>query len=99
MLTPLLLSHFVTRSGTPKKYAAHLGPPFLAGLVQKTSTKTSCKNSLSIVHGLLSRVLARGSFVWKVLSGVIFVRSPSVRIHLLQQKAKHHFKSQVPYYV
>jgi len=32
-----------------------------------------------------------GSFVWKVLSGVVFVRSPFVRIHLLQQKVKHHF--------
>src|SRR6218665_1025125 len=29
----------------------------------------------------------RGYFVWKVLSGVVFVRSRSVRIHLLHQKA------------
>jgi len=31
------------------------------------------------------------------LSGVVFVRSPSLRIHLLQQKVKHHFKYHVSY--
>src|SRR6218665_2618799 len=97
MLTPILLSHFVTRSGTPKEVRRTSRTPIFS----RPSTKHQYKNplskfSLNCSRGFLSRVLARGSFVWKVLSGVIFVRSPSVRIHLLQQKAKHHFKSQVP---
>src|SRR6218665_693459 len=80
-----------------KKYVTHLGPPFLflGGLLQKTRTKILCTNSLSIVHGVFSRGLY--SLVWKVLFGVVFVRSPSVRIHLLQQKVKHHLKFQVSY--
>src|SRR6218665_2831812 len=56
------------------------------------------------IHTCLNRgfVLVRGGFVggfvWgffrKVLSGVVFVRPPSVRIHVhpLQQKVKHHFQ-------
>src|SRR6218665_1893230 len=35
-----------------------------------------CTNSLSIVRGGFVRGVIRGSFVWKVLSGVVFVRSP-----------------------
>src|SRR6218665_1586313 len=87
---PLPLSHFVTHPGTPQKYATHLGPPprFSVGLVQKTRTKTPCTNSLLIV---------RGVFAQRALSWVVFVHSPSVRIHLLQQKGKHHFKLHVSY--
>src|SRR6218665_2720377 len=36
-------------------------------------------------------------FLSGVLSGLVFVRSPSVTIHLLQQKVKHHFKFHVSY--
>ena len=36
-------------------------------------------------------------FVQGALSGVVFVHSSSVRIHLLQQKGKHHFKLHVSY--
>jgi len=38
----------------------------------KNPDKTPCTNSLSIVRG----GFVRGSLVWKVLSGVVFVRSP-----------------------
>src|SRR6218665_2215492 len=73
------LSHI---QGPPRKYVAHLGPLFLVGLVQKTRTKAPCTNSLSIVRGgFCPGSFVRGSFVWKVLSEVVFVHSPSVRIH------------------
>src|SRR6218665_1044329 len=82
---PLPLSHFVTHPGTPQKYVTHLGPPrFLVGLVQKPWTKATCTNSLSIVCGVF---FVRGSFVWKVLFGVVFAHSPfchntSVTLHI-----------------
>src|SRR6218665_2076658 len=40
-----------------------------------------------VLTGVLS-----GFFIWKVLFGVVFVRHPSVGIHPLQQKVKHHFQ-------
>src|SRR6218665_2914181 len=50
---------------------------FLVDLVQKTRTKVPCTDSLSIVsRGFCRGGFVRGSFVWKVLSGVVFVRSP-----------------------
>src|SRR6218665_2742688 len=84
----------------PRKYVTHLGPRprFLEGLVQKTGTKAPCTNSVLIVRGeFCPGGFVRGSFVWKVFSGVAFVRSRSVRIHLLQQKVRHHFKFHVSY--
>ena len=67
------LSHFVTHPGTPR---------FLEGLVQKTRTKAPlykfCLNC--------SRGFCPGVFCLEPLSGVVFVRSRSVRIHLLQRK-------------
>src|SRR6218665_1909504 len=84
---------------SPKKYVTHLGPPrFLVGLVQKTRTKAPCTNSLSIVRGrFCPGGFVRGSLVWKVLSGVVFPVPPSVRIKMLQQQVKHHFKFHVSY--
>src|SRR6218665_1392058 len=67
-----------------------LPPGFLVGLVQKSRTKAPCTNSLNCSLGFLS-------FVWKVLYGVVLSVPPSVRIHLLQQKVKHHFKFHVSY--
>ena len=60
-------SHFVTHSGTPRKYVTHLGPPrFL--VVQKTRTKAPCTKYLSIVRGVfvpgvLFRVFSLEGFV------------------------------------
>src|SRR6218665_2962139 len=52
-------------------------PRFLVGLVQKIRTKPLCTNSLSIVReGFCPGASVRGSFVWKVLSGVVFVHTP-----------------------
>jgi len=88
---PLPLPHFVTHPGTPQKYVTHLGPPFLVGLVQKPGQKPPVQ-ILSIVRGgFYPGRFVRGSFAWKVLYGWFLSNSPSVRIHLLQQKGKHHF--------
>src|SRR6218665_1323843 len=75
---PLPLSHFVTHPWTlPKVHHTSRTPRFLVGLVQKIRTKAPCTNSLSIVReGFCPGAFVRGSFVWKVLYGVAFVRSP-----------------------
>src|SRR6218665_3243780 len=65
---PIPLSHFVTHPGTSQSMSHISDPRFLVALVQRTRTKAFCTNSLSIVHG----GFVRGSFVWKVLSGVVF---------------------------
>ena len=87
-LPPSLLSHFVT----------HLGPSprFLEGLVQKPLVPILSQLFAGVFVRRFCQSL-RGSFVWRVLSGVVFVRSRSVRIHLLHQEVKHHFKFHVLY--
>src|SRR6218665_3958164 len=85
---PPPLSHFVTHPGTPKSTSHISDPPIFSRPSTKTRKKAPCTNSLLIV---------RGVFVQGALSGVVFVHSPSVRIHLLQQKGKHHFKLHVSY--
>jgi len=72
---PVTLCH---TSRDPRKYVTYLGTPrFLVGLVQKTQIKAPCTNSLSIVRGGFIRgFFVRKSFVWKVLSSVVFIRSP-----------------------
>src|SRR6218665_2832097 len=96
---PLPLSHFVTHPGTPQSTSHISTPRFLVGLVQKSRTKATCANSLSVVRGgCCPGGFVRGSFDWKVLSRGWFLSvPPSVRIHLLQQKVKHHFKFHVSY--
>src|SRR6218665_702168 len=75
---PLPLSHFIRHPGTPPKvrHTSRTPPIFSRPIVQKTRTKAPCTNSLSIVRGGFVRGSCQGSFVWKVLSGVVFVRSP-----------------------
>src|SRR6218665_3622726 len=99
ILTPLPLLHFVTHPGTPQKVShTFLTPRLSIDLVQKNPDKNPLnKFSLHCSRGFLSGGFVRGSFVWKVLSEVVFVRSPSVRKHMLQQKVKHHFKFHVSY--
>ena len=86
ILTPYPRSDFVTHPGTPPKvrHASRTPPQFLTGLVQKPWTKVPCTNSMSIV---------RGGFC----PGWCLSVPPSVTIHLLQQKVKHHFKFHVSY--
>src|SRR6218665_768882 len=95
---PLPLSHFVTHPGTPQKSTPHISdPPTFSRHSKKNRTKAPCTNSLNCSRGFLFGGFVRGSFVWKVLSGVVFICSPSVRVHLLRQKVKHHFKFHVSY--
>src|SRR6218665_2899925 len=69
------LSH-IPGPSPPNKYVTHLGPPIFSRPSTKTRTKAPCTNSLSIVRGGFVREVFRGSLVWKVLSGVVFVCSP-----------------------
>src|SRR6218665_3613038 len=96
LLPPVTLCH--TSRDPPKVcHASRTSPQFLVGIVQKSGQNPFYKFSLSCSPGLLSGAFVRGSFVWKVLSGVVFVHPPFVRIHLLQHKVKHHFKFHVSY--
>src|SRR6218665_3981103 len=93
---PVTLRH--TSRAPPKVRHTSRTPRFLEGLVQKTWTKAPLyKFCLNCSREFLSGGFVRGSFVWKVLTGVVFVHSCSVRIHLLHQKIKHHFKFHVSY--
>src|SRR6218665_2826591 len=95
---PSPLCHALSHIPRPPKSTSHISDPpdFLVGLVQNNRTKAPCTNSLTIVCGV---------FVWENLSeGLWFGRfcpgwflsiPPSVTIHLLQQKVKHHFKFHV----
>jgi len=77
ILTPSLCHTLSHIPGPPQKYVTHLAPRFLVGLVQTIRTKAPCTNSFSIVgEGFCPGAFARGSFVWMVLSGVVFVRTP-----------------------
>src|SRR6218665_2057678 len=71
---PVTLCH---RSRDSPRSTSHISDPpiFLVGLVQKIRTKIPCTNSLSIGSGIFEQGVFRGSFVWKVLSGVVFVHS------------------------
>src|SRR6218665_540839 len=88
--------HTLSHIPRPPKSTSHISDypfPIFSRPSTKTLTKALCTNSFSIVcGGFCPGVL---SFVWKVLSGVLFVRPPSVRMHVLQQKVKHHLKFHV----
>src|SRR6218665_3963232 len=95
---PLLLSHFVIHPGTPQSTPHISDPPILIGLVRKTWTKFLCTNSLSIVRlGFYPGVLSGGLLSGRFSLGWLLSVPPSVKIHLLQQKVKYHFKFQVLY--
>src|SRR6218665_1617343 len=71
------LSHFVTHPGTPQKYVTNLGPP---RFFSRPSTKNPDKSplykfSLNCLWGFCPGGFVRGSLVWKVLYGVVFVHS------------------------
>src|SRR6218665_1923426 len=74
IFTPLPLSHFVTQPGTPPpkvRHASRTPPPYFS----RPSKKPGQKPLVQILSQLFALVFVRGSFVWKVLSGVVFVRS------------------------
>src|SRR6218665_3585265 len=91
----LFLANFYPSSATlchtsrepPQKYVTHIGPPIFIRPSTKNPDKSPLyKFSLSMFVGFLSCGFCQRSLFWKVLSGVVFVRAPSVRIHLLQKK-------------
>src|SRR6218665_321208 len=95
---PVTLCH--TSRDPPAKYVTNLGPPrFLVGLVHKTRTKAPCKNSsLNCSWGFLSGGFCQGGLLSGRFYPGWFLSIPlSVRMHLLQQKVKHHFKCHVSY--
>src|SRR6218665_2420271 len=85
---PLPLSHCVPHPGTPQSTSHISDPPIFSRPSTKSPDKSSCTNSLLIV---------RGVFVQGLCPGWFLSIPPSVRIHLLQQKGKHHFKLHVSY--
>src|SRR6218665_1855545 len=74
---PVTLCH---TSRDPQKYVTHLGPP---SIFSRPSTKIPEKSPLYKFYLNCSR---------RFLSGWFLSVPPSVTIHLLQQKVKHHFK-------
>src|SRR6218665_2988042 len=90
ILTTLPLSHFVTHSGTPRKYVTHLGPP---PIFSRPSTKIPYKSPRYKFYLNCSRRFLSGG----VCPGGFLSVPPSVTIHRyrLQQKVKHHFKFHV----
>src|SRR6218665_2884121 len=81
----------------PPNSTSHISDPrFLVGLVQKIRTKAPCTNSISIVReGFCPVASVRGLLSGRLCPGWFLSVLPSVRIHLLQQKVKNHFKFHV----
>src|SRR6218665_2448435 len=97
IFTPLPLSHFVTHPGTPLESTSHISdPPIFSRPSTKIPGRKPPVQILSqLFVGFLFGGFVRGSFIWKVSSRVVFYPFPFVRIHLLRQKVKHHFKCHV----
>jgi len=97
ILTPIPHCHTFTHPMTPKSTSHISDPPIFSTLVQKPGQKPPVQIISQLFAGVFVRGFCQGYFVWKVLFGVVFVCSPSVRIHLFQQKVKHHFEFHVSY--
>src|SRR6218665_1744459 len=84
-----------TLSRVPQMYVTHLGPPIFSRPSTKTLTKAPYTYSLSIVHEgfCLGFCLLSGRFC----PGCFLSVPPYVRMHVLQQKVKHHLKFHVSY--
>src|SRR6218665_3089329 len=90
--------HTLSHIPGPPKSMSHISDPrFLVGLVQKSRTKAPCTNSLNCSLGFCPGVLSGGLLSGRFRPGWFFSAPPSVRIHLLQQKVKHHFRFHVSY--
>src|SRR6218665_3782035 len=96
---PPIPCHTSSHIPGPPESTSHISdPPIFRRPRTKIPDKSHLVQILSqLFAGVFVRGLSGGSFVWKVLSGVVFVHSRSVRIHLLHQKLKHHFKFHVSY--
>src|SRR6218665_1095820 len=95
---PLPLLHFVTHHGTPQSTSHISDPPDFSRPSTKNLDKSPLyKFSLNCSRGFLSGVLSEGLLSGRFCPGWVLSVSPSIRIHLLQQKVKHHFKFHVSY--
>src|SRR6218665_1881576 len=98
IFTPPSPCHTLSHIPEPPKvrHTSRTPSRFLVGLVQKTRPKAplyKTTNYLSNVRGgYCPGVLSGG-----LLSGWFLSVPPSVRMHLLQQKVKHHFTFHVSY--
>src|SRR6218665_12988 len=89
---PVTLCH---TSRNPPESTSHISyPPIFSRPSTKNPDKSPLYNSLSIVHGafLSTGVLPGGLLSGMFCPGWFLSVPPSVRIHLLRQKVKHHFK-------
>src|SRR6218665_1743722 len=87
ILSPLPLVTLCPTSRDPPKYVTPLGPPIFI----RSSTKSPDKSPLYKFCLNCSRGFLSGWFC----PGWVLSVPPSVRIQLLQQKVKHHFKFHV----
>ena len=78
---PPSLCHTLSHIPRPPESTSHISDPpiFTRPIVQKSRTKVPGTNSISIVRG-------------RFCPGWFLSVPPSVTIHLLQQKVKHHLK-------
>src|SRR6218665_2431598 len=100
IFTPLPLSHFVRNLGTPpKERHTSWNPPIFSRPSTKHLDKSPFyKFSLNCSQGFLSGGFCQWVFCQEGFVRGWFLSIPaSVRIHLLQQKVKHHFKFHVSY--
>src|SRR6218665_364293 len=89
---PPLLVTLCHTSRNLLKNVTHLGPPTFSSTCIHSYILTSLQKVCLSSRGFLFGEFCPGCFVWKVLSGVVLFVPPSVTIHLLQQKVKHHFQ-------
>ena len=98
IFTPPSLCHTSSHIPEHPESTSHISDPPISrrpSSLQKTRTEAPLyKFCFNCSLRFLSGGFVKGSFVLKVLSGV---GSRSVRIHLLHQKVKHHFKFHVSY--
>src|SRR6218665_847483 len=89
--------HTLSHIPGPPKSTSHISDlPIFSWPSTKTRTKALCTNSLSIFRGVFCPgVWSGGLLSGRFCSGWFLSIPPSVRIHLLQQKDKHHFKFHV----
>src|SRR6218665_1231242 len=80
---PTTPCHTLSHIPGPPKSTSHISDP---PIFSRPSTKILDKSPLYKFYLNCSQ---------RFLSGLVFVHSPFVTIHLLQQKVKHHFKFHV----
>src|SRR6218665_1980202 len=101
ILTHSPLSHFVTHPGTPKSTSHISDPPIFSRPsrpIKNPDKSPLYKFSLNCSWGFLyGGFCQRGLLSGMFCPGWFLSIPPSVRIHLLQQKGKHHFKFHVSY--